>query len=94
MNPNGHADADFYNISLGVQALESLHISANYTDMDYTEDNGATDVDEDELYAQFTYKMSKNFKGYIRYGTYDLDSDIDSDDIDGTRGRLQIEYSF
>ena len=91
MNPNGKSDADFYNISLGVQALESLHISANYTDMDY--EIGSVDYDEEELYAQFTYKMSKNFKSYIRYGTYEKDAG--STEInDDVRGRLQVEYSF
>lgn len=91
MNPNGHANADFWNASLGVQALESLHISANYTDQDY--EQGTSDYDEEELYTQITYKMSKNFSTYIRYGTYKLDKD-GNEDTDDLRGRLQVQYSF
>eukprot|EP01029_Cantina_marsupialis_P031368 TRINITY_DN9011_c0_g1_i2.p1 TRINITY_DN9011_c0_g1~~TRINITY_DN9011_c0_g1_i2.p1 ORF type:complete len:399 (+),score=111.05 TRINITY_DN9011_c0_g1_i2:257-1453(+) len=91
MNPNNKANADFMNASLGVQALPSLHISANYSDMDW--DDAGVDVDENELYAQFVYKMSKNFSAYVRYGTYELERDND-DDIDDTRGRLQVQYSF
>ncbi|RXJ68832.1 hypothetical protein CRV08_05185 [Halarcobacter ebronensis] len=93
MNPNAKADADMFNASLGVQALPSLHISANYSDMDYKD--GTDDMNENELYAQFVYKMSKNFGGYIRYGSYDKKNDTTGvKDIDGTRGRLQVEYTF
>eukprot|EP00767_Chilomastix_cuspidata_P005538 gnl/Chilomastix_cuspidata/5769.p1 GENE.gnl/Chilomastix_cuspidata/5769~~gnl/Chilomastix_cuspidata/5769.p1 ORF type:complete len:384 (-),score=-1.45 gnl/Chilomastix_cuspidata/5769:32-1183(-) len=88
MNPNGKADADFYNVSLGVQALPSLHVSANFSDMDY-----ANDMEEQEIYAQVVYKMSKNFKTYVRYGTYEKENSAGKT-IDDLRGRLQVQYSF
>ncbi|RXJ88569.1 hypothetical protein CRV01_12560 [Arcobacter sp. CECT 8983] len=90
MNPNGKKDADFVNASIGVQALPSLHISANFSDMDY---ETTTDVDETEVYAQFVYQMSKNFSTYVRYGTFEKEID-GNDDIDDVRGRLQVQYSF
>lgn len=88
MNPNGKADADFYNVSLGVQALPSLHISANFSDMDY-----AADMEEQEIYAQFVYKMSKNLSTYVRYGTYEKENNAGKT-VDDLRGRLQVQYSF
>ncbi|QKF80927.1 major outer membrane protein [Halarcobacter ebronensis] len=89
VTPNGEKDADFWNVVLGVQALPSLHVSANYSHMEYEEN-----AEQEELYAQFKYKMSKNFGGYIRYGQYTKDDNTGVEVVDGTRGRLQVEYTF
>ncbi|WP_320035988.1 major outer membrane protein [Campylobacterota bacterium DY0563] len=90
MNANGYADADMYNVVFGVQALPSLHISANYSNMEY----GAGDAEQEELYAQFVYKMSKNFSTYVRYGKYTADNAAGIETTDDMRGRLQVQYSF
>jgi hypothetical protein len=43
-------------------------------------------VDETEVLLQASYKMSKNFGGYLRYATLDQ--------ADNTRTRLEIKYTF
>lgn len=96
---NGKADADYWQTTLGVNILPELNLSANYNNLQYTgiATNG-TDIEEEELYAQLTYKMSKNLNTYIRYGTYtkEYQSGVNNgNDInDDTRGRLQVEYTF
>ncbi|MDY3201220.1 MAG: major outer membrane protein [Arcobacter sp.] len=96
---NGKADADYWQTTLGVNVLPELNLSANYNNLQYTGlgTNGA-DIEEEELYAQLTYKMSKNLNTYIRYGTYtkEYQSGVNNgNDInDDTRGRLQVEYTF
>jgi hypothetical protein len=89
----GKADADLHNVSFGVQAMEQLHVSANYTTMEYVDDK--TDMEEEELYAQLVYNMSKNLSTYVRFGTYTKGTDKNDDSInDDLRGRLQVQYSF
>lgn len=88
---NGKADADYYRVVLGAQVMPKLHVSANFTNIDYK--SGANDMEEEELYAQVVYKMSKNFSTYVRYGTYTKDENS-TDKNDDTRGRLHVQYSF
>ncbi|MCG3666611.1 major outer membrane protein [Aliarcobacter butzleri] len=96
---NGKADADYWQAVLGVNVLDNLNLSANYGNIQYKlyADN-ETEVEEEEVYAQLTYKMSKNLNTYIRYGTYtkEYDKDLGSgkDINDDLRGRLQVEYTF
>ena len=79
LTSNGKADADYWQVVAGVDILSNLNLSANYVTVDYTsaidrDANGditsKTSVDEQEIYAQLTYKMSKNLSTYIRYGVY------------------------
>ncbi len=96
LNINGKADADYYQTSLGFDILSNLHLSANYGNLEYTPDDGIN-VEEEELYAQLVYKMSKNFSTYARYGTYDKEVTASAGSInmyDDVRGRLQVEYTF
>ncbi|WP_201523277.1 major outer membrane protein [Aliarcobacter butzleri] len=94
---NGKADADYWQTTLGVNVLDNLNLSANYNNLQYT-NIGDAEMEEEELYAQLTYKMSKNFNTYIRYGTYTKEYKSganDGDEInDDLRGRLQVEYTF
>lgn len=96
MNPNNKADADFWNASVGVQALDSLHISANYATLEYAADeDGKQNDEQEELYTQITYNMSKNLSTYVRFGTYTAGKDGNDDSAnDDLRGRLQVQYSF
>lgn len=87
------ADADFHQVVVGVQALPSLHISANYVTVDYT-DTGA-DLEETEIYTQLTYNMSKNLKTYIRFGTQENENNTAGTKTETDyKGRLQVQYSF
>jgi len=98
VNPSGEKDATFHNVVLGVQAMEELHLSANYTTVEYDSaaagNDGLTNDEETEIYAQAVYNMSKNLMTYVRFGTEErkvsgaktLDQDY--------KGRLQVQYSF
>lgn len=88
------ADADLHHVSAGVQALDTVHVSANYTTMDYNAVAGTKDEQEQELYAQVVYNMSKNLSSYVRFGSYETENN-GAKAIEGDyRGRLQVQYSF
>lgn len=90
----GKADADLHHLSVGVQALDSVHVSANFTTMDFDRNGNATEDNEEELYAQLVYNMSKNLSSYVRFGTYEIEQDNVKITDDSYRGRLQVQYSF
>lgn len=91
-------DADYWQAVLGVNVLDNLNLSANYGNIQYKVDNTTSnEVEEEEIYAQLTYKMSKNLNTYVRYGTYTKENKFggNNDEInDDVRGRLQVEYTF
>ena len=96
VNANNKADADFWQAVVGVDVLSNLNLSANYVNVDYST-SATTDVEEEEIYAQLLYKMSKNFSTYVRYGTYTKETtvaNVTTDNNDDVRGRLQVEYTF
>ena len=88
LNTLGKADADYWQAVVGVDILSNLNLSANYGNLQYT-----GDVEEEEVYGQLTYKMSKNLSTYVRYGTYTKDTGSTTD-IDATTGRIQVAYTF
>ncbi len=92
-------DADYYKLVAGVDILANLNLSANYGDLKGKASQLSTsaDVEEEELYGQLTYKMSKNLTTYVRYGTYTKETTsagTTTKDIDATAGRLQVAYTF
>ncbi|MGE4381883.1 MAG: major outer membrane protein [Arcobacter sp.] len=95
LTSNGKADADYWQAVLGFDILSNLNLSANYGNLQYV--TGTTDVEEEEVYAQLLYKMSKNLNTYVRYGTYTNEETTAGNTVDrndDTRGRLQVEYTF
>ena len=82
-----HYDADMIQVDLGMQVTPELHVGLNYDELDTNSD---VDKDETDIFVQATYKMSKNFMTYVRLGEYEVDNTT----TDGTRGRLQVQYSF
>lgn len=100
LNSNNKADADYIQAVLGFDILSNLNLSANYGNIQYSDAKVATkDIEEEEIYAQLLYKMSKNLSTYVRYGTYTLEETTlatgkTEDKNDDTRGRLQVEYTF
>ena len=100
LNALNKADADYWQAVLGFDILSNLNLSANYGNLQYiTAANSTTDVEEEEIYAQLLYKMSKNLTTYVRYGTYTREYNKsvgnNGDEInDDVRGRLQVEYTF
>ncbi|MCT7585015.1 major outer membrane protein [Aliarcobacter butzleri] len=98
INSLGKTDADYWQAVLGVNILDNLNLSANYGNIQYKVNNNTSDErEEEEIYAQLTYKMSKNLNTYVRYGTYTKENKFggSNDEInDDLRGRLQVEYTF
>lgn len=89
----GKADADYWQAVAGVDILSNLNLSANYGNLQYVASNA--DIEEEEVYGQLTYKMSKNLSTYVRYGTYTKENTTtDVEGIDSTGGRLQVAYTF
>ncbi|PUE64979.1 major outer membrane protein [Arcobacter caeni] len=95
---NGKADADYWQVVAGVDILSNLNLSANYGNIQYiAAANSTVDVEEEEIYAQLMYKMSKNLNTYVRYGTYTKEASDNTSSVDindDVRGRLQVEYTF
>ena len=100
LTSNGKADADYWLVVAGVDILSNLNLSSNYGNIKYVDDiigNDKLKVEEEEIYAQLMYKMSKNLNTYVRYGTYTKEAKFlsDKEDIyDDVRGRVQVEYTF
>ncbi|MDX4048245.1 major outer membrane protein [Aliarcobacter skirrowii] len=91
---NDVEDANYWQFALGADILENLNFTLNYGTLE-TDFNNASPVkyEEEELYGQLTYKMSKNLTTYVRYGTFE--SKLGSIKIDdNTNGRLQVAYTF
>ncbi|MCT7650415.1 major outer membrane protein [Aliarcobacter butzleri] len=97
LTSNGIADADHWQGVLGVNILDNLNLSANYGKLkgrsDVTINNSDRNYKAEELYGQLTYKMSKNLNTYLRYGTLE-EKVAGQKELDQTRGRLQVEYTF
>lgn len=99
LTANGKTDADYWQAVLGFDILSNLNLSANYGNLQYiAAANSTTDIEEEEIYAQLLYKMSKNLTTYVRYGTYTKETTpagaVTTKNNDDTRGRLQVEYTF
>lgn len=82
----GKDDADLTKLNVNVDVTDSINLSANYNFYSDSTANG----DADEWVLQATHKVAKNFNYYVRFGQVDYDSKTDK----GTRGRLNIVYSF
>ncbi|OCL89740.1 major outer membrane protein [Arcobacter porcinus] len=93
----GKADAKFLQATVGMDLIDDLNLSLNYNNLEYKADaevkqNGVKkDPKQSEVFAQLTYKMSKNLDGYIRYGQQDMDR---ADGSKENSGRLQVNYRF
>lgn len=90
---SGQADSSVVYASVDAQVMPKLNVALKYSDLD---DDTSAKQDEREIYTQITYNMSKNFYGYVRFGQYEKDNAFNdkTDDLDSTRGRLQVQYSF
>lgn len=93
LNILNKADADYWQAVLGFDILSNLNLSANYGNLQYV--SGTDDMEDEEIYAQLLYKMSKNLTTYVRYGELTKENTTDNTtQTDGTVGRLQVEYTF
>lgn len=87
-------DADYWQAVLGFDILSNLNLSANYGNVQYKQSVGSSvDMEDEEIYGQLLYKMTKNFSTYVRYGQLTKET-ANVKTTDGTAGRLQVEYTF
>ena len=97
LTSNNKADADYIQAVLGFDILSNLNLSANYGNVEWAEAANIT-REQEEVYAQLLYKMSKNLTTYARYGTFTDEKTTagtgTTDVNDDVRGRLQVEYTF
>ena len=100
---NGIADADYWQAALGADILDNLNFTMHYGNLSADASNSKTlssivnglnkKLEQEEIYGQLTYKMSKNLNTYLRYGN--LEEKIGSDKkVDQDMGRIQVAYSF
>lgn len=90
LNLSGADDASLLKLNVNADVMDGINISANYNMLDV--DSDATgNSDADEIYAQLTQKMGKNFMYYIRLGQVDSKNATTKDQ---DRGRLHVQYSF
>ncbi|PPK59614.1 major outer membrane protein [Malaciobacter marinus] len=89
---SGISDASIVFASVDAQVMPKLNVALKYTNLDT--DSKSNSTDQEEIYTQLTYNMSKNLSTYVRFGQYEKKDDNNGDDIDSTRGRLQVQYSF
>ena len=101
LNTLNKADAEYWQAVVGVDILSNLNLSANYGNLQSGGSGSlaTSSVDEEEYYAQLTYKMSKNLSTYVRYGMYSNETLAKGatqkvETADSTQGRLQVAYTF
>lgn len=85
------ADSSVVYASIDAQVMPKLNVALKYSNLD---DDKQAAQDEEEIYTQVTYNMSKNLTTYVRFGQYEVDNFKDDKKLDSTRGRVHIQYSF
>ena len=90
---SGISDASAIYATVDTQVTDTVNVSLNYSEIDVG--SKSNDVDQNEIYAQVAYKMSKNLSTYARLGQLEKDNFYtDGSDLDSTIGRLHVQYSF
>ncbi|WP_368029077.1 major outer membrane protein [Arcobacter sp. s6] len=82
----GISDASVVYASVNTQVTDAVNVSINYSDLNAG--SMSNDKDQNEIYGQVSYQMSKNFKTFARFGQYEYDGD------NSNMGRLHAQYSF
>ena len=90
---SGISDASAIYASVDTQVTDTVNVALKYSGIDVG--SNSNDVDQNEIYAQVAYKMSKNLSTYARLGQLEKDNFYtDGSDLDSTIGRLHVQYSF
>ncbi len=85
-------DAQMYKLNVNVDVTSNINLSVNYNDLSV---DSAANSDQSEWVFQATHKVAKNFSYYVRLGQVDKDgTDANGNSDKGSRGRLNIVYSF
>ena len=80
---NGIADAELIKLNVAYALSPKYSIALNHNMQE------VVDVETDETYGQLTWKLSKNFSAYTRYGVVEQENG-DKDQ----RGRIHMTYKF
>jgi len=80
------ADASAIYASVNAQVTEKINLALKYSDLDAG--SLSASKDQNEVYAQAVYQMSKNFMTFARLGQYENDGQ------EYTSGRLHMQYAF
>ena len=90
---SGISDASAIYATVDTQVTDTVNVSLNYSEIDVG--SKSNDIDQNEIYAQVAYKMSKNLSTYARLGQLEKDNFYtDGSDLESTIGRLHVQYSF
>ena len=90
---SGISDASAIYASVDTKVTDTVNVALKYSGIDVG--SNSNDVDQNEIYAQVAYKMSKNLSTYARLGQLEKDNFYtDGSDLESTIGRLHVQYSF
>ena len=94
----GQFDLGAYTAAV-VVPVGPVSVKLQYTDAEFDDAAIATtNTDINEILAQVTYKMSKNFTTYLRYAQVDQDSKVIATNVNTNtetdRVRLSLKYTF
>lgn len=82
----GISDASVVYASVNAQVTDKVNLALKYSDL--KAGTMSNDKDQDEIYAQAAYKMSKNFTTYVRAGVYDYNG------VSSNMGRVHMQYNY
>ena len=80
------SDASVVYASVNAQVTDKVNLALKYSDLNAG--SMSNDKDQDEIYAQASYQMSKNFTTYVRGGVYDYNGDSSN------MGRVHMQYNY
>ncbi|QKF74125.1 Campylo_MOMP domain-containing protein [Aliarcobacter faecis] len=93
LSSNNVDKAKYWQAALGADILDNLNFTVNYGNLKSKENYD--NIKQQEVYGQLTYKMSKNFTTYLRYGNVEEKEYSTGDKtISQDRGRVQVAYTF
>ena len=91
---SGIEDASAIYASIDTQVTDTVNVALKYSTIDVGSKNTSSN-DQNEIYTQVSYKMSKNLSTYARFGQYEVDNYYGAnDDLQSLMGRLNVQYSF
>jgi ribosomal protein L30E len=91
---SGIEDASAIYASIDTQVTDTVNVALKYSTIDVGSKNTSSN-DQNEIYTQVSYKMSKNLSTYARFGQLEVDNYYGAnDDLQSLMGRLHVQYSF
>lgn len=90
---SGINDASAIYASVDTQVTDKINVALKYSEIDAGTNSNSED--QNEIYVQTAYKMSKNLSTYVRLGQFEVDKFYtDGSDLKSNIGRVHVQYSF